>query len=346
MALKVGDLFVQLGIKSDLPILKEFSRMFDDLPAKISATLLELAGIEWGLGKLATKALDTATGIDQFSKAFNVSSEELEKWRNMAVQAHISADAVSNSVSNLRQNSEKLHMGQDVYTAGYAFFGINPHEDPFKMFNKISQKLKEGMNTVKAQILMQGMGIDPTMINLLLLSARQREGLISNAPGLGKERTAALRSEQQSLDEIKAKWTQFTNNLVGDFAIWERQTSNLTIALRGLRDTLAGVAIFFGGLPAAGASAAGLTGLMDLQDYMKGKPSAFGNLVKGSQKPENWLLGFNPLNLIPGFSAGTTQAQNIVNVYAQTNASPADIVNAIEASWQRLFNKTDMNINK
>lgn len=308
--MKIGEFFVELGVHGvggALSSVKNLVKAFGDLPVEAAGALVAIAGIEYGLAKLANRAVETAIGLQMFTAQTGLSGQELQKWQGVAEQANVSAEAVASSVSALEKSMQAIRLGQGNI-APFQMFGIGINQNAFRVLEQLREKVKT-MNPAMASNLLGQMGIDQNMIQVLKLSNAEFERMAKNYHGLTSDQEKTFLKAKQALVEfnLKVRQTAFDHievfiralerlwGLVGKFQ------SELPVIL----GALALIAIAFA--PITASIAAVLLVLDDLAEYFTGGDSLTGRMVEGMKKLATEMKQI--FNFIPeGASKGTQEA--------------------------------------
>jgi hypothetical protein len=175
MGIKLGDLFVSLGVKADIPVLKEFNKSLKDITVGGAATIASVAGVSLEFKHLFDETMNAALGLQTFKAQTGLSSQELQVWQQVAERANVSAESVSGSIVSLQQNIANIRMGKGN-VAPFQLLGLDIQKDPFALLGDIRARLQNVSRPVAANLIQQ-LGFSPDMIQLLTLTNKQLKDL-------------------------------------------------------------------------------------------------------------------------------------------------------------------------
>lgn len=280
--MKIGELFVQLGVKADTPIVKEFARSINDIPLQIAGAITAIAGIEYSMVRLAQQALETATGFRTFESMTGESAESLNRWQNVAKQVSVSADAVSSSISNLKANAAKIQMGLPINAMPYYRLGISPLSKPFDILEQLRKTTKAFPRAQASEFLRQ-MGVAPEMMRLFAMNDEEFRRRINKVAPMSEEEIRTLAEAQSKLKTIGLEFAKMMADVTMNI-------SEATDKSAGFREVLIGLAAAVGVLALIiapvttilAAASIGVTAFInDLSKFFTGKDSVIGDTVNG-----------------------------------------------------------------
>ena len=103
--MKVGDLFVELGIgNADTPKAQEFADVLSSTALKAAGLVLGLVGVSLEFNNMVHSAMEAAESLTLFNSKTGLSTEELQRWQLAAERSGISVDAVSSSLQSYLAN--------------------------------------------------------------------------------------------------------------------------------------------------------------------------------------------------------------------------------------------------
>lgn len=313
--MNIVELFAHIGLKADHAQADQF------LSAMRTGTkdLLKMAGVAFSVAeaiKMVNDSFAQALELKKFSAATGASTDELQRWQQVADQASGSGAAVADSIRAIALNQERIKLGQGNIS-GYQMLGIDPRTDPFKLLELLRQKT-QGMSQGMKQNMLASFGVSGDLITTLQLTNKEFDQMAGRAwvispsmiEGMNKAR-GALTEAGQALNYFKnliaAKLAPEITKLVKQFTEWARVNQTQIVAgiqkawefLKRMVETIirAGTAIneaikstvgwkvALAGLvllisPVTAGIMALLLILDDLYVYSKGGKSVFGELVK------------------------------------------------------------------
>jgi hypothetical protein len=164
----IGEFFVRLGVDAETVKVKDFVSSIGELPVKAAAGIAALAGISLSIVHMANDAMDAVVAFGAFEAQTGLSAQELQKWQRVAVQANVSAETVTSSVSSLQRQLADIRMGRGNISP-FQILGIDPRQDAFQVIDQLRARIK-GMDRPTATNLISQMGLTPDMMQVLTLS--------------------------------------------------------------------------------------------------------------------------------------------------------------------------------
>lgn len=178
MGLKIGELFVTLGIDADSKAAKEFIGDMNTAMFKAVGLVAALTGVSIGFRELYLTAIQSAIGIQQFSNQTQLSADQLQQWQFIGQQVNVSADEVSSSIQGIQQSIAQIRLGGGNIVP-FSLFKINVDDSPFEILDKLRGRIKMFDRPVAISLLEQ-MGLSANMINILDLTNNELEKLNKN----------------------------------------------------------------------------------------------------------------------------------------------------------------------
>ena len=166
--MNVGEFFVTLGVDADTLKVKDFARGIGEIPLKAAAAIAALAGVTLGIKEIAQEAMGAAVAFQSFEAQTGLSSQELQHWQNIGLQANVTAETMSGSISSLNRQLADIRLGKGNI-APFQILGVNPTGNAFQVLDRIRDRIK-GMDRGTATNLISQMGLSPEMMSVLTLS--------------------------------------------------------------------------------------------------------------------------------------------------------------------------------
>lgn len=301
--MKVGELFVALGIDAETEKAKGFESVLVSTTLKAAGLVTALIGVSLELRRMINESLEFSVEMQRFEKQTGLSAEKLQYWQIIAERANVSADDVSASVSALGRNIANINMGRgDV--SPFQMMGINPRgKDPFTVLSEVQEAIK-GMNRPTAVNLMEQMGITPDMIMLLSMTTKEMKALAGPDLILSDRNKDKLLKVRLEFTKLRQELTYIGRTIVSDISPILRLFANfignlammVTALVQGLLH-LKGVipiltALFIQFMSVIAPITTAIMGLLlileDLYVFSKGGKSVFGELadwMNSSGKP-------------------------------------------------------------
>tara|TARA_R110000751_G_scaffold299695_4_gene411063 strand:- start:9927 stop:11306 length:1380 start_codon:yes stop_codon:yes gene_type:complete len=179
--MKIGELFVQLGVKTDSKPLQNFKRSIVGLRQNLILVQAAAAAAVFGLSKFAGGTIDATAAIVNISKQTGLAVDKLQRLQQAGQLADITltADQLANSIANVQKNIAAIKLGQgDV--SGFGFLNISPeNKDAFEVLEDVRESIK-GLDNATAVNLISKIGLSPQFINVLRLSKKEFKSLGDN----------------------------------------------------------------------------------------------------------------------------------------------------------------------
>lgn len=240
--MKVGELYVELGVDADTPAAKEFQSALNSVSMESIALVAGLTAVSFKLRDMLEESMNAAVGFKLFRNQSGLSSMELQRWQIMAERANISTEAVTSSILALQRNIANIRLGRGNLMP-FQLLGIDITDDPFLILTQIQEKLR-GLDRAQALNIMEMFGISPEMINIMTLTNAQFKEL-ANAQGLifaEKHQENALKLKRNVVDlrlEFKALGRELINNVSPMLREDLELITQLSRAVKWLTDGLA-----------------------------------------------------------------------------------------------------------
>lgn len=212
--MKVGDLFVALGIKTDESKLKAINTGFSNLRRGLIETKVAFLGAVWGLDKFISSSVQGVASIDNIAQQTGLSFQELQKF-DMAGQMSnlaIGAGQTANAIGNLQKQIALIRMGQGNI-APFQMLGIDVvGKNAFEVIKDLRKNI-QGLSPDIATNLISQLGLDPAMISLLKLSNKEFDKL-TNQGGLGKGGRSSILQTGFALKQLELKIQRLKDQIV------------------------------------------------------------------------------------------------------------------------------------
>lgn len=357
MGQSLGEFFVTLGVDSSSGVVtvKDLISAFGELEASTLGEIGALSTFGVALAELADHGMTVAESFRSFTNQTGLSLHELEKWQIASNQVGVDAATVASSIKTLQKNLADISIGRGNISP-YQLLGITPTGDAFKVLDQLRDRIKR-VNPAMATNLVQQMGLDPQMLNILKLSNDEFEKLSKVARGMTDQQAIGFLQMKQDLSQINSQMSEmgysaglWLKPLIDDAAylvnlLHEYPKTFLAI---GAALAVVGAAVsiaFFPWLATALAISAALGGIIlvldDIISYFRTGKSAgaeFGNVLEklfkgGEHSVANWmwekgLLGNQgPVLGAPATAgAGGGQTNHINIVVHDSSGRPHEVV--------------------
>jgi hypothetical protein len=225
--LKVAELFVQMGIKTDEAKTQKFGKSIATLKMGLLGVIGVASAVAIALRKITNEAMESAVAFSQFETETGLSTDKLQQFEAVAKGANVSTQSLRNSLKSIVANQEKIKLGEgDI--SGYQLLGIDPNTDPFQLIRELREKTAGLSQGMKKNILSQ-MGISADMMQMIELSSEQFEELSSNAFIIPESNIKTLTDAKASINLMGQAIDWVKNLIATEFApIMQKGAKQLT----------------------------------------------------------------------------------------------------------------------
>lgn len=293
--MKVGELFVKLGIKADNDKLEKFKNETSKLPSKLGILKTALAGLSfYGFKKLVDNTVDATVALQNFNNQTGIAIESLQKWQRVGMLSDISltSEQIAGGIQALQSNLAQIRLGGGNL-APFQMLGIDPSgKNAIQILEELRGALR-GLDRPTAVNLIQQMGLNPNFINVLqttreefdrlgsanFLSEKQRQGILK----IGTAITKITLDVKILAKQLVSALEPVISNVLGlvDNGVW--LLKEMTNALNENKNAWTGLGLAVGAVAVAmapiSATIAGVILLLeDLVVYLRGGKSIFGEV--------------------------------------------------------------------
>jgi len=229
--MKIGELFVQLGFKTDKKKLQDFSKGVSNLRKNLLFTQIAFVSAIYGLEKFVEGTLKGVISLTNLNRQTGLSIRELQKWQQAGQLANLdlNAEEISNSIAKLQDNLAKIRRGQGN-VAPFQLLGIDiAGKNAFQVLENIRESIV-GISDAQATSLISKLGLDPKFINILRLSREEFEKLGKNIFLSPEQQRSILKVGQNFKmltlrlkalkDQAVAKISPQLEKMIKDFFMW------------------------------------------------------------------------------------------------------------------------------
>jgi len=245
--MKIGDLFIALGLKVDQEKLARFQKGINNLQRDIVTLKAAFIAGAFALDRFVDGTVKGNVSLQNLSNQTGLAIDKLQRLNQVGQLADLtlSADTISQSIGNLERNLAAIRLGQGNI-APFQLLGIDPAgKDAFQILDRLRESIK-GLDPATATNLIQQLGLTPQFINILKLSRKEFEALSENTFLNKNQRQniirlgtaiTGLRLRFKALkDQAVAKLTPLLIEMVEKFFKWMRDNGDKII------NTIAGLA--------------------------------------------------------------------------------------------------------
>ena len=214
MGMKIGELFVSLGINADIAKLNEFTSGMRRGVLESAAFIAGLVGITMTLKEIITGAVDTASSLREFRATTGLSTAELQKWQLAGEKVGIKTESMMRSIKGLNNALSSAKYGKGV-AEGFMFLGVPTSGNAFDALLKIRKEI-QGMEKTRATYLLGTMGISEEMMNLLNLPEDKFKSIFPTSEDLFmlNSQEEITNKMMSNLIEIKQIWNDIARDIL------------------------------------------------------------------------------------------------------------------------------------
>lgn len=374
--MRIGEFFIQLGVKADVTKVKDFVRAISNLPVETAGAILAIGGIQYKLAQLAQQAFETAVGLQHFTMQTGLSAQELQRWQVVGEQANVSAEAVASSVSNLQRQMAEIRLGRGNISP-FQMLGIGVDQDAFGVLRQLRSRIKSVDPATFTNIISQ-MGLSPEMVNLLKLSNVEFEKMSRLIKVLSVDQENTFIRTRMALVQFGQviRYTAFEHieTMIRAMEKMWYTISKSQTAFMALGAAILALGVYF--LPVTAAVVGLMLLLDDLATYFTGGDSLIGRAISGIKKlGEEMKKSLSPENavsatqqalqktlsamimgpLVPfaavaapgiaGIGAMTGNAGNVFNIVVNGTANATEVAQKVIDEVKKAFGHAEQQTN-
>lgn len=132
----------------------------------LAAARIQILAISGVMTAFTKKISDVAVNIDKISTLTGLSNNSVQRMGDMAAQTGANVDDLAGAVQSFQKQSVDIMLGKGGNIGTFQFLGINPHEDPLKILDQLSKKLKT-MPTALGTSMAKDLGLSDDLIYFL-----------------------------------------------------------------------------------------------------------------------------------------------------------------------------------
>lgn len=222
--MKVGDLFVNLGIKGEQKTIGALTGVFKgmgDVKSMSLETKAAIVGVFYGLERLMAHSAALGTSLTQSSTLLDISAKKLQQWQYAGVQAGDTAEGVVGSIKGINSAMAELYVGggpaQYLGLVGERLLGkggfdINrAMKDPLYVLERLQTLAKDSsIPTGVLTKIFQSFGVGEGT-NVALRKGAFNDANFGRAPILSDNTLSQLQ-------RVQAEWTNFEQHVTNIFA--------------------------------------------------------------------------------------------------------------------------------
>lgn len=327
--MKIGELFVNLGIKGDAKSANAAGRVSKGLGEVKEAGLGAKAAVAaaiFGLERLMASSTASGTSLLNFSSITGLSAKRLQQWQWAAMQAGVDGDALRNSVESVQKSMTNMALGKGApeglgLVSDMVGFDMSRAQDTFYVLEQL-QKFAQSARADVANTVLSGFGLGSNVIAAMRRNAFRPE-VFDQAPTYSDSQIGRLNKADAAWrglgHKIKMAMGEFSADkglkLVQDLSKVTDQVLTLTKAFADLADELK---IFEGISKAFEGWGLIFGGLTDAAKLVK---EGFNNPSSTAKDMAAWLSGMSPEAYGAIGGAGSVIQQNAREKIPQSSST-------------------------
>jgi hypothetical protein len=218
--MKIGELFVFLGVKVDDKQLKNFDTNLKGLSTQLDLTKVGAIAALYAIDRFIESSVAGAVALYNFTQQTGNSAQALQQWQAAAHAANpaLGIDQIAQSIQTLENNLVEIRKFGAGNASPFAWLQIDiAHgQNAIDVLEQLRDRV-QGLDRVTAVNLIQKMGLNPGFINILTRSKEEFDALVKSM--LRNDGTInTLEKLGERIAALKLKITLFKDNMVADFA--------------------------------------------------------------------------------------------------------------------------------
>lgn len=225
----IAEIFVSLGFKIvGADQMKEVMKSVDKTEASSRKLLIRVAALTAGFYAMVSSSMKAAVGLRNFNLTTGLSTEELQRWQQVALANGVAADTLTNAIMALQDTRSEFLQGNGESMGIWSMLGVDPRQDPFKVVESLRARIKSGFDVGLMRNLLGKVGMEGIMP---VLRSPDKEFEVWNKTFL------LTKQETDQLVKLNAEWQRLKLSL-------EKVKTQLSaIITPGLRGVTAGVQV-------------------------------------------------------------------------------------------------------
>lgn len=289
----------QEGIKTTSTMMVKMGQLGQIL----SSVKFQITAVTSALVYFVKSASDAAVEVDKVQALTGLSAGTIQRLGAMAAQTGMNIGDLTGAIQHFQRESVNIQLGRGGNIGAYQFLGIDPHEDPLKILDQMSKKLKT-MPTALGTTMARDLGLSDDLIYFLknvdnlapvsdevILSDKEIKRLKQFNFYFNKIFDQSKRVLQQfavALAPVAEGVLFFFEKLGNMFSGVSQKLAKFSTSVRPylLPLIVMGAALFAAFMPVTAAFIAIAAVLEDLWSFINGDDSLFGRMF-------NWLTDIN-----------------------------------------------------
>lgn len=320
--MKIGELFVQLGVKADTFTVRDFSSAVGKIPLVAFAAITSLAGLSLGFLELTKNTVGMANSFALFKAKTGLSVTELQKWQSVARQVGLTGSVVQGTVEAISMAMASFRTGSPntAFLAALGKLGVDTAgKNAFEILDEMIER-SQGKRPADISKLLGEAGLDSSMARIFELGGERIRVMMKDAVILSP-------SDIQALTDFQIELANFGLIIKQEFAPVLRE---LAPHMGNLAKALGGVVKFLG----------------------KGSAGTLGNIGRlKSQIQSGDLEDLIPFlfrtleNILGNIGAGAVKGVTNVTQNIYSTAPPEEVARIAEENLTRQMVKATKHFN-
>jgi len=200
--LKLGEMFVELGVKADLVTVKDFAASIMSLPLEVAGAIAALGGMSFGAMDLTRHILDVSNNLSIFRSETGLAVDDLQRWQAVSKEVGISTDVVQQSILKLSDTIGNIQLGKvnTEFMQGLGMLGVQfSNQDAYSMFRSIAASASK-MQPQRAGAILRMMGLSEELLRLFSLPDLQSR--LGGAPIMNQSQIRSMENFQKALGDF------------------------------------------------------------------------------------------------------------------------------------------------
>lgn len=202
--MKIGEMFVQLGVKADTFTVKDFVSSLGQIPFSAATAVASLAGMSLGFADMFKNTLDTGNALAMFRSQTGLSTDELQRWQGVAKQVGMSGDTITSSIMGINSALAQLRLGNGAALLPLSRMGVYGPlgKNAFQILQEIGQN-KTHLSPSMQTALMGQVGVAPEMMRIFGLSSNQFSRMAAQGQMMSTSDIDAMNEFQEALGRFE-----------------------------------------------------------------------------------------------------------------------------------------------
>lgn len=215
--MRIGEFFIALGFevkgKEDLEKTDQGMQKLEFSGLKLVAAVTAMNAAFYAM--IAT-AVEAGSVLQKFALTTGLSTDELQRWQLAAIKGNVAADTIAKSISAIQKARAGIAFGNAEAAAPWLLLGIDPRQDPFKVFDQLQRKI-QSMDPAIAKKILGDMGLSEDVLVLIKQGGLAR-GNLPKSLTITTEETTNLMGLGAAWKEMLFSLGQFLTRFGAQFA--------------------------------------------------------------------------------------------------------------------------------